>query len=277
MLVAADESPNGKFASRLGGFIAGQRGLPMTVLEVAGKAEEESGSEPSLDTAEGRRNRERQGRSSGLKKKEKVKTARTRSRSPHARKRKSTTPFRRKRPRVMTCCSLASSACTAPTACSPRASIKQRTVSKGRWHSPSPATTRKRLRSQGLIDPPPVNQAGRTAREGVRIAAPEWRLHCHHLKTKSRVIVALHVADRKSTSGQSQAQQTPLPRWPPGTEKAVLDDITASAGRALRFQARPDRKPPVTHRCPRRTTRSSPRPKRCRMRSYRHRHQQARR
>ena len=38
LLVAADESPNGKFASRLGGFIAGQRGLPMTVLEVAGKS-----------------------------------------------------------------------------------------------------------------------------------------------------------------------------------------------------------------------------------------------
>jgi nucleotide-binding universal stress UspA family protein len=37
LLVAADESPNGKFASRLGGFIAGQRGLPMTVLEVASK------------------------------------------------------------------------------------------------------------------------------------------------------------------------------------------------------------------------------------------------
>ena len=37
LLVAADESENGKFASRLGGFIAGQRGLPMTVLEVAGK------------------------------------------------------------------------------------------------------------------------------------------------------------------------------------------------------------------------------------------------
>ena len=43
LLVAADESPNGKFASRLGGFIAGQRGLPMTVLEVASRPRKKNG------------------------------------------------------------------------------------------------------------------------------------------------------------------------------------------------------------------------------------------
>jgi Kef-type K+ transport system membrane component KefB/nucleotide-binding universal stress UspA family protein len=34
LLVTADESPNGKFASALAGFIAGQRGMPVTVLHV---------------------------------------------------------------------------------------------------------------------------------------------------------------------------------------------------------------------------------------------------
>ncbi len=35
LLIAADESANGKFASRLAGFIAGQRGMPITVLNVS--------------------------------------------------------------------------------------------------------------------------------------------------------------------------------------------------------------------------------------------------
>ncbi len=42
LLVAADESPNGKFASRIGGFIAGQRGLPMTLVEVKSRARKKS-------------------------------------------------------------------------------------------------------------------------------------------------------------------------------------------------------------------------------------------
>ena len=47
LLVAADESPNGKFASRLGGFIAGQRGLPMTVLEVPNRPKRKNGEDTS--------------------------------------------------------------------------------------------------------------------------------------------------------------------------------------------------------------------------------------
>jgi nucleotide-binding universal stress UspA family protein len=35
LLVAVDESPSGKLASRLAGVIAGQRGLPMTVLDIS--------------------------------------------------------------------------------------------------------------------------------------------------------------------------------------------------------------------------------------------------
>jgi len=34
LLIAADESRNGRFASRLAGFIAGQRGMPITVLQL---------------------------------------------------------------------------------------------------------------------------------------------------------------------------------------------------------------------------------------------------
>lgn len=40
LLIAADESDNGKFASRLAGFIAGRRGIPVTVLPVAPKRKE---------------------------------------------------------------------------------------------------------------------------------------------------------------------------------------------------------------------------------------------
>jgi Kef-type K+ transport system membrane component KefB/nucleotide-binding universal stress UspA family protein len=39
MLVAVDESLNGKFATHIAGFVAGQRGMPLTVLEIS-KSEE---------------------------------------------------------------------------------------------------------------------------------------------------------------------------------------------------------------------------------------------
>jgi Kef-type K+ transport system membrane component KefB/nucleotide-binding universal stress UspA family protein len=42
LLVAADESSNGKFASRIGGFIAGQRGLPLTIVEVKARAKKKA-------------------------------------------------------------------------------------------------------------------------------------------------------------------------------------------------------------------------------------------
>jgi len=35
LLLAVDESPNGKFAARLAGLIAGPRGLPTTVLPLS--------------------------------------------------------------------------------------------------------------------------------------------------------------------------------------------------------------------------------------------------
>jgi Kef-type K+ transport system membrane component KefB/nucleotide-binding universal stress UspA family protein len=42
LLVAADDSVNGHFASNLAGFVAGQRGLPMTVVQLGGTAQQES-------------------------------------------------------------------------------------------------------------------------------------------------------------------------------------------------------------------------------------------
>ena len=55
LLVTADESPNGKFASAIAGFIAGQRGMPVTLLHMEGssaqkgkKAEEEKEEKNSL-------------------------------------------------------------------------------------------------------------------------------------------------------------------------------------------------------------------------------------
>jgi nucleotide-binding universal stress UspA family protein len=52
LLLAVDESANGKFASRLTGLIAGARGIPTTVLHVgrkAGRQEEKRGNEKSAE------------------------------------------------------------------------------------------------------------------------------------------------------------------------------------------------------------------------------------
>jgi Kef-type K+ transport system membrane component KefB/nucleotide-binding universal stress UspA family protein len=38
LLIAADDGPNGKFASSMAGFVAGQRGMPVTVLQIGGEA-----------------------------------------------------------------------------------------------------------------------------------------------------------------------------------------------------------------------------------------------
>jgi Kef-type K+ transport system membrane component KefB/nucleotide-binding universal stress UspA family protein len=46
LLIMADESANGKFATRIAGFIAGHRGIPLTVLKL-----DETGSEAGTDTA----------------------------------------------------------------------------------------------------------------------------------------------------------------------------------------------------------------------------------
>ena len=42
LLLAVDHSPNGQFASRLGGLLAGNRGIPITVLPLSAKAGKES-------------------------------------------------------------------------------------------------------------------------------------------------------------------------------------------------------------------------------------------
>jgi Kef-type K+ transport system membrane component KefB/nucleotide-binding universal stress UspA family protein len=43
LLLAVDHSPNGQFASRLGGLLAGNRGIPITVLPLSARAARESG------------------------------------------------------------------------------------------------------------------------------------------------------------------------------------------------------------------------------------------
>src|SRR5262249_62347574 len=40
LLIAADGSPNGKFASRVAGLIAGSRGMPTTLIDVGAPVEE---------------------------------------------------------------------------------------------------------------------------------------------------------------------------------------------------------------------------------------------
>jgi Kef-type K+ transport system membrane component KefB/nucleotide-binding universal stress UspA family protein len=48
LLIAADESANGKFASRLAGVIAGRRGIPITVLPLKAKKRSEDADEKAL-------------------------------------------------------------------------------------------------------------------------------------------------------------------------------------------------------------------------------------
>ncbi len=50
LLIAADDSANGRFASRLAGFIAGQRGMPITVLHLSDGAR--TSAKPENTTAE---------------------------------------------------------------------------------------------------------------------------------------------------------------------------------------------------------------------------------
>jgi nucleotide-binding universal stress UspA family protein len=53
ILLAVDQSPNGRFASRLTGMIAGARGIPMTVLPIDGLASETQGaSKPAMIEAD---------------------------------------------------------------------------------------------------------------------------------------------------------------------------------------------------------------------------------
>ena len=51
LLIAADESANGKFASRLAGFVAGQRGMPITVLQLDDGRRAAKETEQSADLA----------------------------------------------------------------------------------------------------------------------------------------------------------------------------------------------------------------------------------
>ncbi|MBV9993471.1 MAG: cation:proton antiporter [Alphaproteobacteria bacterium] len=52
LLIAADESPNGKFASRVAGFIAGRRGIPITVLPIDQKRKKEETTELTVAATE---------------------------------------------------------------------------------------------------------------------------------------------------------------------------------------------------------------------------------
>jgi Kef-type K+ transport system membrane component KefB/nucleotide-binding universal stress UspA family protein len=52
LLIAADDSANGRFASKLAGFIAGQRGMPITVLHLSDERAGRTGAEAPDTTAE---------------------------------------------------------------------------------------------------------------------------------------------------------------------------------------------------------------------------------
>jgi len=53
LLIAADESRNGRFASRLAGFIAGQRGMPITVLQLEERKHAGEGEKLKAEAIEG--------------------------------------------------------------------------------------------------------------------------------------------------------------------------------------------------------------------------------
>src|SRR5712675_2346765 len=66
LLLAVDHSPNGKFASRLAGLLAGQRGIPITVLPLAAEAAKKARSESKKEAkSEAKKPAEKRGLSNG--------------------------------------------------------------------------------------------------------------------------------------------------------------------------------------------------------------------
>ncbi len=217
LLIAADESSNGKFASRLGGFIAGQHGLPITVVEVASKPKKSIESaaplkEAALESAREGHQVKKQKDGEGRPEKVEVST-RQDAKVDEAIQREATKGYDLLLVGIERMHSAdgvfsksvdkAAGGFGGPLALAMSGDNSETNEAKG-WN---------------ILIPVNGTEASRRGAEIAFALAPP----------KESRIVALHVADRRATNGVPHSRRRSRGRR--RTEKAVLDDITALASR----------------------------------------------
>ncbi|HVU20383.1 MAG TPA: cation:proton antiporter [Rhizomicrobium sp.] len=216
LLVAADESPNGKFASRLGGFIAGQRGLPITVVEVASRPKKNV--EPAAPLKDAALESAKEGHQTKMEKEgedrpEKVEVS-------ARQEKKVDEAIEKEAPKGYDLLLVGLDRMHSD-------GVFSKTVDKAANGFEGPLALamvgkdEKAVEAKGWSILIPVNGT-EASRRGAEIAfalAPP----------KESRIVALHVADRPATNGTSHGRRRSRGRR--RTEKAVLDDIASLAAR----------------------------------------------
>jgi nucleotide-binding universal stress UspA family protein len=217
LLVAADESPNGKFASRLGGFIAGQRGLPITVVEVASRPKKNV--EPAAPLKEAALESAKEGH---LVKKEKEGEDRPEKVEVSARQEKKVDDaIQKEAPKGYDLLLVGLERMHSSDG------VFSKTVDKAANGFEGPLALAMVGKDGEAVDAKgwnilvPVNGT-EASRRGAEIAfalAPP----------KESKVIALHVADRRASNGTSQGRRRSRGRR--RTEKAVLDDIASLAAR----------------------------------------------
>jgi Kef-type K+ transport system membrane component KefB/nucleotide-binding universal stress UspA family protein len=218
LLVAADDSPNGKFASRLGGFIAGQRGLPMTVLEVAGKQKkkvpEETTPLKEAATESAKEGHQAQKEKEGEDRPEKVEvSARQEQKVDEA--------VQKEAPKGYDLLLVGVERMHSADGVFSKSVDKAANGFEGPLALAIAGDNKEALEAKGWTILIPVNgtEASRRGAEmAFALSAP-----------KDSRVIALHVADRKSTSGVKHNKRRS--RAGRRTEKAVLEDVTALAAR----------------------------------------------
>jgi len=217
LLVAADESANGKFASRLGGFIAGQRGLPMTVVEVASKPKKASEpSEPLKDAAieSAKEGHQVKKEKEGENRPDKVEvSARQEEKVDDA--------IQKEAPKGYDLLLIGIERMHSADGVFSKTVDKAASGFEGPLALAMAGNGEKALEAKGWNILIPVNGT-EASRRGAEIAfalAPP----------KESRVVALHVADRRATNGTSHTRRRSRGRR--RTEKAVLDDIKSLAAR----------------------------------------------
>jgi len=217
LLVAADESPNGRFASRLGGFIAGQRGLPITVVEVASRPKKNA--EPAAPLKEAALESAKEGHQA---KKEKEGEDRPEKVEVSARQEKKVDDaIQKEAPKGYDLLLIGLERMHSADGVFSKTVDKAANGFEGPLALAMTGNDNKALEAGGWNILIPVNgtEASRRGAEMAFALAPP----------KESRIVALHVADRKASNGSAHNRRRSRGRR--RTEKAVLDDIAALAAR----------------------------------------------
>jgi Kef-type K+ transport system membrane component KefB/nucleotide-binding universal stress UspA family protein len=218
LLVAADESPNGKFASRLGGFIAGQRGLPMTVLEVANRPKKKNAEDatPPRDTAL------ESAKEGHVTTKEKANEERPDKVEVSARQEKKVDDaISKEAPKGYDLLLVGIERMHSADGVFSKNVDKAAHGFEGPLALAMTGDNKDAVEAKGFTILVPVNGT-EASRRGAEVA---FALS----SSKESRIVALHVADRRASNGTKTAKRRSRGRR--RTEKAVLDDIAALAGR----------------------------------------------